>query len=151
LSQELKTLQKEDQTRKDEWEQLQQRFNKEMDELMADKQKAEIAAQGLQQSSEEKGLLENELEETKEKPLASQVKLDGLNEQHEELSEKSSSVLTKSTGEKSKLVDENTTLQNKINVLEANIDSPNGEIQEYKDKVHHLKAQDQEPSTAQLQ
>ena len=122
-----------------------------MDELTADKQKAGIAAQGLQQSSEEKGLLENELEETKEKPLASQVKLDGLNEQHEELSEKSSSVLTKSTGEKSKLVDENSTLQNKINVLEANIDSPNGEIQEYKDKVHHLKAQDQEPSTAQLQ
>src|ERR1044071_9519119 len=104
------------------------RFNKEMDELTADKQKAEIAAQELQQSSEEKGLLENELEEIKEKPLASQVKLDRLNEQHEKLSEKSSSVLTKSTRKKSKLVDDNTTLQNKINVLEANIDSPNGEI-----------------------
>ena len=117
---------------------------------MVDKQKAEIAAQGVQQSSEEKGLVENELEETKEKPLASQVKLDGLNEQHEELSEKSS-VLTKSTGEKSKLVDENTTLQNKTNVLEANIDSPNGEIQEYKDKVPHLEAQGRGPSTAQLQ
>ena len=144
-------MQNEHQIRKDEWEQLQRKFNKEMDELMADKQKAEIAAQGVQQSSEEKGLLENELEETKEKPLASQVKLDGLNEQHEELSEKSSSVLTKSTGEKSKLVDENTTLQNKTNVLEANIDSPNGEIQEYKDKVPHLEAQGRGPSTAQLQ
>jgi len=151
-------LQNEYHTRKDEWEQLQRRFNKEMDELMADKQRAEIAAQGIQQLSEEKSLLENELKETKEKLLAMQVKLDRLNGQHEELSEKYSSVLTKSAEEKSKLIDENTTLQNKISVLEeeqrklnANIDSLNREIQEYKDKVHLLETQGQGPTIVQLQ
>jgi len=151
-------LQNEYHTRKDEWEQLQRKFNKEMDELMADKQRAEIAAQGIQQLSEEKSLLENELKETKEKLLAMQVKLDRLNGQHEELSEKYSSVLTKSAEEKSKLIDENTTLQNKISVLEeeqrklnANIDSLNREIQEYKDKVHLLETQGQGPTIVQLQ
>ncbi len=151
-------MQNEYHTRKDEWEQLQRRFNKEMDELMADKQRAEIAAQGIQQLSEEKSLLENELKETKEKLLAMQVKLDRLNGQHEELSEKYSSVLTKSAEEKSKLIDENTTLQNKISVLEeeqrklnANIDSLNREIQEYKDKVHLLETQGQGPTIVQLQ
>jgi len=98
LSQELKTLQNEHQTHKDELEQLQRRSK-------AVKQKAVFAAQGLQQLSEEKGLLLNELGETKEKLLALQVKLDRLNGQHEELSEKYFSMLTKSDGEKSKLID----------------------------------------------
>ncbi|CAG8578151.1 18464_t:CDS:10 [Rhizophagus irregularis] len=156
-SQELKTLQNEYNTRKDEWEQLQRKFNKEMDELMADKQKAEITAQGLQQLSEEKQRLENEFKETQEKLLASQVKLDRLNAQHEELSEKYSSVLTKSAEDKNKLTDENAALQNKLNSLEADhrklndhIDSLNKEIQEYKDKVNLLETQDQGIAIAQL-
>ncbi|CAB4415570.1 unnamed protein product [Rhizophagus irregularis] len=60
--------------------------------FMADKQKAEITAQGLTNNCQkEKQRLENEFKETQEKLLASQVKLDRLNAQHEELSEKYSS------------------------------------------------------------
>ena len=124
-------MQNEHQTHKDELEQSQRRFK-------AVKQKAEFAAQVSQQLSEKKVLLEKELGETK-------VKHDRLNGQHEELSEKYSSVLTKSDEEKSKLIDENTTLRDKINVLEedqrklnVNIDSLNGKIQEYKEKVQCL-------------
>ncbi|CAI2192985.1 16997_t:CDS:10, partial [Funneliformis geosporum] len=158
LSQELKTLQNEYQTRKDEWEQLQRSFNKEMDELMSDKQKAEAEAQGTQRLLVEKSRLENELSETQDKLLAIQVKHDKLNEQHEELSEKYYSVLTKSAEDKSSLIDENTTLQNKINTFESEqdklnvtIESLNKEIQEYKDKVHLLETQGQGPAIVQLQ
>ena len=127
-------MRNEHQTRKDESEQLQRRFNKEIDGLMANEQKL----------SEKRSLLNNELRKTKKRLLSLHVEHNRLNGRHEELSEKYSSVLK----EKSKLIDENTTLQNKINVLEeeqrklnVNIESLNGGIQEYKDKVHRLEAQ----------
>ncbi|CAG8508957.1 5729_t:CDS:10, partial [Acaulospora colombiana] len=157
LNSELTNAKNELNIRQTKWEEIQANFNKEMENLLAAKEKAELAARESQYLSGDKQRLERELEETKEKMISAQTRSENLQEQFNDMSTKYSSLLTKTAEERAKLIETNSTLQKSVNDLSEEkrnlsetIEAKIKEIQQCKEQLALFDSSDQGARISQL-
>lgn len=138
----LENAQKELDDRQAKWDELQARFNTEIDNLVASKSRRNEIAQEVQSLSEDKERLNHDISKAQENLTAAQMKIENLQQQINELNEKNSSEMVKMTDENTKLLEKNKELEQEVeSIREENkthseaIDVKSKEIEKYKEQL----------------